>query len=163
MTQMFSVPTDAVHVVVDDTLAYGKQELETGGFLMAPVGSDSIDGVALAGDSGILRRSGLFQISERALDRLFAYSDERELWLPIQFHSHQFEAGMSRTDALHGLRVEGFISTIVPRFTEPPADVSQWGWWQFRNGAWQSRPPAAVQHSPLTRVVVFDEDGIRER
>ena len=78
------------------------------------VGYDNID-LILAGCTGIVRAKDHFQISERALDRLFTYADAHRFWLPVQFHSHQFGTAMSRTDARHGLCVEGFVSAIVPR------------------------------------------------
>lgn len=152
-----------VDAVVNETRAYGARNLETGGFLTATTNSDDITGVAVAGTTGIERRADLFQISERALDRLFSYADEKGLWMPVQFHSHHFGAGMSLTDALHGLRVEGFISTILPRFANPPDEVSQWGWWQFTDGEWLSFPPISIDRQEPGPVVVFDEDGVRER
>jgi hypothetical protein len=155
--------SDGVHVLAEETRAYGARDLETGGFLLAPTGSDYVSGVALAGTSGIVHEPFLFQISERALDRLFTFADDQQLWIPIQFHSHRFGAHMSRTDAEHGLRVEGFVNTIIPGFAEPSEDVSQWSWWQFRDGAWQAYPPIVVNGSAPAQVILFDEDGVRER
>jgi hypothetical protein len=152
-----------VDAVVDETRLYGSRNLETGGFLTAPTSSDDVTRVAVAGTTGIVRHPDLFQISERALDRLFSYADDNRLWMPVQFHSHHFGADMSRTDALHGLRVEGFISTILPRFVNPPEDVSEWGWWQFTDGEWRPFPPIPIARREPGRVLVFDEDGVRER
>jgi hypothetical protein len=152
-----------VDAVVDETRTYGDRNLETGGFLTAATNSDDITGAAVAGTRGIVRRADLFQISERALARLFSYADDKGLWMPVQFHSHRFGPGMSLTDALHGLRVEGFISTILPRFADPPKDVSQWGWWQFTDGEWFSFPAISIDRQKLGPVIVFDEDGVRER
>lgn len=163
MTQQLSMPADAVRVVTGEAGAYGKSDVETGGFLLAPLGLDSVTAVAMAGTTGIVREPYLFQISERALDRLFTFADDRRLWIPIQFHSHRLGAQMSRTDELHGLRVEGFVSTILPRFENPPADVAQWGWWQFRAGDWRPCEPATVQSLDPISVYAFDEDGVRER
>jgi hypothetical protein len=152
-----------VHAVVAETRVYGARNLETGGFLTAPTNSDDISGVVVAGTTGIERRADLFQISERALDRLFSYADDKRLWMPVQFHSHRFGSGMSLTDELHGLRVEGFISTILPRFANPPGDGSQWGWWQFMDGEWRPFPPISIDRQESGPVLVFDEDGVRER
>jgi hypothetical protein len=152
-----------VHAVLDETRAYGKRNVETGGFLTASTNSDAITGVAVAGTAGIVRRADLFQISERALDRLFTYADDRGLWMPVQFHSHRFGAGMSLTDELHGLRVEGFISTILPQYANPPEDASKWGWWQFTEGEWRPLTPISIDRPESGPVVVFDEGGVRER
>ncbi len=149
-----------VDAVVDETRAYGDRNLETGGFLTASATSDDITGVAVAGTTGIVRRADLFQISERALDRLFSYADDKGLWMPVQFHSHRFGPGMSLTDALHGLRVEGFISTILPRFANPPEDVSQWGWCQFTDGEWRPFPPISINRKQPGAVIVFEEGGV---
>ncbi len=163
MSQHLSLSHRAVAALTDEVRRYGVEGLETGGFLMASVNSEVVGAVALAGLSGIVRRPDLFQISERALDRLFTFADDGGLWIPIQFHSHRFGAHLSRTDALHGLRVEGFISTIVPSFANPPSDVAEWGWWEFRDGSWETYPPAPIQVCKLDAAVEFDEDGVRER
>ncbi len=163
MSQALSLSNRAVTALTDEVKRYGIEGLETGGFLMASVDGEVVSAVALAGVSGILRRPDLFQISERALDRLFTFADDHGLSIPVQFHSHRFGAHMSRTDALHGLRVEGFISTIVPSFADPPSDVAEWGWWEFRDGAWETYPPAPIQVRSLDLIVEFDADGVRER
>jgi hypothetical protein len=158
----FTLPTDAVAAVTRETREYGAQLLETGGFLVARGGSDALTGVAVAGGSGIVRHRRLFQISERALDSLFTFADDGNFWIPVQFHSHQVAAFMSETDAQHGLRVEGFVSAIIPNFASPSDDVSSWGWWQFHNRDWYSCAPVAVHSAAVDLVVVFDEDGVRE-
>ena len=158
-----TIPQRAVDAVVIETRSYGNRLLETGGFLLAPTGSDSVNGVVVAGELGILRRHNLFQISERALDRLFTYADESGFWIPVQFHSHRFGAFMSNTDAEHGLRVEGFVSTIVPQFSHPPGDVGSWGWWQFQHGDWRPCLSAAIHDGEPAAALVFDESGVHER
>jgi hypothetical protein len=158
-----TIASGVVDAVVAEARAYGARNLETGGFLTASTNSDDVIGVAVAGITGIERRADLFQISERALDRLFSYADDKRLWIPVQFHSHRFGSGMSLTDELHGLRVEGFISTIIPRFVNPLEDVSQWGWWQFTDGEWRPFPPIPIARQEHGPVIVFDEDGVRER
>src|SRR5260370_41241526 len=107
---------DAVASIIREVRSYGEHALETGGFLFANTGSEALTGVAMAGEAGITRRRRLFQITERALDRLFTFADDRGLWIPVQFHSHEMAAFMSRTDSEHGLRVQGFVSTIITEF-----------------------------------------------
>lgn len=153
---------EAVAVVLGETRTYGQQGLETGGFLLASVGSESLTGVALAGDAGITRYRQLFQVSEGALDRLFTFADDRGLWVPVQFHTHAAMPFMSWTDQRYGLRVEGFVSTIIPHFAAPPDDIGFWGWWQFQQGDWRRCTPAKILPVELDFVIVFDEDGIRE-
>ena len=157
------VPQAAVDAVVHETIAHGRQDHETGGFLLAHTGSDTVHSVALAGVLGIRRRFDLFQISELALEQLFTFADRRGLWIPVQFHSHGYEALMSKADKEHGLCVEGFISTIVPRFSSPPVDPSIWGWWQFHNGDWCPRTFVSTPDDSLVTVFEFDESGVRER
>jgi hypothetical protein len=160
-TSLFT-SADAVAAVIRETRSYGERSLETGGFLIAESGTDTLTGVAMAGDAGITRRRRLFQISERALDRLFTFADDQGLWIPVQFHSHERAAFMSETDAEHGLRVEGFVSTIIPEFAAPPDDVCSWRWWEFQQGDWHACSPARIVAAELDLAIVFDEDGIRE-
>lgn len=154
----------AITAVIAEVRACGRNSLvETGGFLLADRAKSVVTCVAIAGDVGILRHKNLFQISERALDCLFTYANEQALWIPVQFHSHLLDARMSLTDEWHGLRVEGFISTIVPCFTKPSPDVSVWGWWQFDSGKWRRTQPVTVIGDDDVDVITFDEDGIHER
>jgi hypothetical protein len=153
-----TLPNAAAAAVVGDVTRYGAKNVETGGFLLAPRGEDTISIVALAGDAGITRRRDLFQLSECALDRLFAHADERDLWIPAQFHSHGLNAFMSACDVDHGLSVHGFVTTIVPYFASPPEDAAQWGWWRF-GSAWTPVAPPSTSHAPV-RVIAFAEDGI---
>ena len=152
-----------IAAVVAETQAYGSRRLETGGFLMCNVGEDEASAVAMAGTTGIVRHPFLLQISERALDRLFVYADSQGFWLPVQFHSHMQAPSMSPTDEKHGLRVEGFVSTILPDFSEPPSDLSAWGWWRFSGGSWVGCEPAGVIDGDCVAIVTFDESGVRER
>ncbi|MGO8862081.1 MAG: hypothetical protein ACLQRH_15140 [Acidimicrobiales bacterium] len=162
-TLELTVSSGVVDAVAAETRTYGSLRLETGGFLMAEAGHDEICSVAMAGDAGILRRHNLFQISERALDRLFNFAGDEGLWLPVQFHSHEFGAGMSVADAQHGFRAEGFVSTILPRFAQPPADPAVWGWWQFLGGSWRPCSTPAVIPGDARATLTFDEGGVRGR
>ncbi|MHB1242690.1 MAG: hypothetical protein ACYC1P_04725 [Gaiellaceae bacterium] len=153
------LPEAATTAIVADVTRHGEEHVETGGFLLAPRDADTISIVALAGTVGIVRRRDLLQVSERALDRLFAHADEHDLWLPAQFHSHGLEAFMSTTDINHGLSVEGFISMIVPHYEAPPINPSAWGWWRYQD-AWTSIAPPKASLGAVF-VIKFDEDGVR--
>ncbi len=156
-----AVPAAAVNTITTEIRAYGQRYMETGGFLMLPRERGTVTTVAFAGTAGIERRRHLFQISERTLDRLFTFADDHDLYIPVQFHSHEYDANLSWTDAQHGLRVDGFTSVVIPTYTDPPADMGRWGWWCFTAGEWA---PAPVPHygPGRVRVVRFDADGVRE-
>lgn len=155
------LPRAAVEAVTRDVRVYGLCELETGGFLLLPGDADVVSMVALAGDQGIVRRRDRFQISERALDRLFTFADDRDLWVPIQFHSHGAGAFLSSIDADHGLRVEGFSSVVVPAYRDPPTDIHRWGWWRFTAGRWARANGARVTDGAV-ELVRFDEVGVHD-
>jgi hypothetical protein len=156
-----TLPNAAVAAVVHDVAHYGAGNVETGGFLLARRGNDTISIVALAGDVGVTRRRDLFQVSELALDRLFAHADESDLWIPAQFHSHGGAAFMSACDVDHGLSVQGFVTTIVPYFASPPEDAARWGWWRF-DGVWTPLAPPSTSDARV-RVIAFAEDGVHGR
>jgi hypothetical protein len=160
MSRNALVLTDtAAAAVVADVVRFGGSRVETGGFLLAPRHGDARHIVALAGTAGIVRRRDLFQVSDLALDRLFAYADEQHLSIPAQFHSHRLEAFMSDCDIAHGLSVDGFLTTIIPRFADPPNDPARWGWWRYE-GRWAAIPPPHVVPGAVN-VIRFDEEGIR--
>lgn len=154
-----TLPEAATAAVIADVLRFGTARVETGGFLLAPRGSDAISAVALAGSGGIVRRRDLFQVSDLALDRLFAYADENGLWIPAQFHSHGHGAFMSACDVEHGLSVAGFVTTIVPHFAEPPADPASWGWWRY-DGGWVPVGPPRPSFDGVV-VITVDEEPVR--
>jgi hypothetical protein len=154
-----ALPEAAASIVIADVARFGTEDVETGGFLLAPRDNDTISVVALAGTAGIRRHRKLLQMSDLALDRLFGYADEHDLWIPVQFHSHEQAAFMSPTDIDHGFSVEGFVTTIIPRFSAPPADPSQWGWWRYDSGWTPATPPRGT--TDTASAVIFDEDGIR--
>src|ERR1035437_6884361 len=147
--------------VVDFVRGLGARGVETGGFLLASRGSDTATVVAIAGTTGVIRHRDFFQISDLALDALFAYADQNDLWIPAQFHSHCRVAELSLCDIKHGLSVEDFVSTIVPFFAEPPAAVAAWGWWRY-DGGWRGVPAPAVTSEVSALTVTFDENGGRE-
>ncbi len=153
-------PNAGASAVVGEVRRYGTLRLETGGFFLAPRGTERITCIACAGNTGIVRRPELFQIGERALDCLFAYAEARDLWIPAQFHSHMFDAGLSRCDLEHGFSVEGFHTTVVPFFHAPPSHPARWGWWRYRS-AWE--PVNAPESSAAAvQACYFDEGGVRD-
>lgn len=154
-----TVASAAIETVVADVRRFGAGNVETGGFLLAPVETETITAVALAGEIGIVRRRDLFQVSDLALDRLFANADDSDFWIPAQFHSHGLVAELSRCDIEHGLAVEHFVSTIVPWYADPPLDAAAWGWWQYDSRWTRIDAPAIVPGASVT--VVFDENGVR--
>lgn len=157
-----SLPSHAAAAIAAEIRSFGRRNLETGGFLLAPYRTVDIQQVALAGTTGIKRRHNQLQISPKALARLFDYADDHAFYAPAQFHSHQTTAFLSHTDATLGLRVEGFTTTVIPAFAEPPTDPAEWGWWTFRNPTWMSAPPARLTPGQA-RIIRFDENGIEDQ
>lgn len=149
----------AAERITEEVTAFGRRSLETGGFLLAPRRNDELSVVAFAGQAGIVRCRDLFQISERALGRLFEFADDHDLYAPVQFHSHRRGPFLSRTDREHGLRAAGFTSAVVPRYAGPPRSVTAWGWWSFQEGNWVAVTPPSLVAGGIT-VVEFDEDGL---
>jgi hypothetical protein len=118
-----------------------------------------VSAVAFAGDIGIVRYRDVFQISERALDRIFTFADDHDLWIPAQFHSHKADAFLSFTDERHGLCVEEFTSIVIPTYAAPPDDIARWGWWRFTAGRWRDAEPGHVTGGTV-QLVRFDEAGV---
>jgi len=156
------MPSTAAAAIADEVRRYGEEILETGGFLLGPKGSQEITVLAFAGQIGILRSWGLFQVHELALDRLFGFADDRGLSIPAQFHSHMLRDELSPTDREHGLRVEEFISAVVPEYRMPPCDPAKWGWWRFDRDQWV-RIGAATTGPGGVEIVEFDRGGVRAR
>jgi len=141
------LPRLAARRIALDAADHGLRDVETGGFLLARDDSDVISTVAFVGTLGITRRRDQFRISERAVDRLFAFVDDSGHWIPSQFHSHR-------------LSVEGFSSTVVPQYASPPPRAEEWGWWRFEAGQWRRIAPPEGSDSDV-EVVRFDEGGVR--
>jgi hypothetical protein len=154
----FLLPFSAAEAIITDVARFGALGVETGGFLLAAREECEVAVVALAGTAGIARRSELFQVSEIALDRLFAFADRNELWIPAQFHSHRFGAFLSACDIDHGLAVDGFVTAVVPHFSAPPTDPGGWGWWRYDSQWLPVDPPRAALRA--VSVVTFDADGV---
>jgi hypothetical protein len=157
-----AVRQDAAKRIAQEVRAFGGRSLETGGFLLAPRSTGILSVAALAGDAGIVRHADLFQISARALDCLFHFADDHDLYVPVQFHSHRRWPFLSQADEEHGLRAEGFVSTVVPGYTAPSCSVNDWGWWSFEAGRWTAVTAPTAIAGEIT-VLEFDGEGIRAR
>jgi len=137
----------------------GRALVETGGFILRPYDTACASTLAVAGAAGITRRRGLFAITPLALGELFEFADEHELTVTAQWHSHRFEAFLSRTDLAHGFDVPGFHTAVVPYFEVASADPADWGWWQYGEQGWtESIAPQSVEGD--VSLVTFDEDGV---
>jgi hypothetical protein len=156
----FSIASELLHPLHDHVRGYGLQDVESGGFLLGPYDPASATVLALAEGVGIARSRGLFCVSGRAIDQLFAFADSEHLRVYAQVHAHPRGSFLSETDERDGFRVDGFISGVIPNYAEPPHDPGSWRWWTFRDGLWQTivAPSVDAQNG---RVVTFDETGVR--
>lgn len=154
------MPLDMASEIVREVRSFGTMRKETGGFLLAPdTNSAELEVLALAGTAGIRRKIDLFVVSGTAIERLFTWASHERLAIRAQVHSHGRRAFLSRSDIRHGFTVEGFVTSVVPYFLDPPATPDAWGWWQCRAGRWREHE-APDLGSGTVRVVRFDEDGV---
>lgn len=157
------LPVAAVSHIMAEVVGYGSSLLETGGFFLASRATPAtITVVAMAGEVGIERGWGFFKVTGSAIDEIFRWAEEREMYMPAQFHSHRYGAGLSLLDKRHGFNVPDFISCVVPHFDAPPSDPTAWGWWRFDGAVWVGTSPASLGDGH-SGVVVFDEEGVRAR
>ncbi|MEV2193605.1 Mov34/MPN/PAD-1 family protein [Streptomyces phaeochromogenes] len=147
---------------IDDVRRHGRLGRETGGFFLTTPEDRDVRAVALAGSRGIDRAYGRFVIGLQAIDKAFAYAEERGLQVRAMLHSHPRGAFLSRTDLRHSLRVPGFVNAVVPTFAEPPTDPSLWGWWQYDDDWSSCAPPVTDPACPKAAVITFDAEGVRE-
>ncbi len=151
----------AVAAIVAEVGRYGSAGVETGGFLLVSRDNSEVTAaVALAGTAGITRRSDQFVISGTVVDLLSEWADDRGLRVVAQLHSHRRAAFLSPIDRRGGVRVDGFISAVIPTFRTPPASPHAWSWFVFTAGLWQPRPPFVTVAGDI-ETMTFDEDGIR--
>jgi hypothetical protein len=158
-----AITTAAVAAMVAEVAHHGAAGVETGGFLLVPRSDPTLTVVAaMAGAAGIARRPDQLIISGPAVDVLSEWADDRDLRIAVQFHSHATAAFLSPIDRRGGVRVDGFISTVLPTFHAPPPATSRWGWYRFADGDWNPRPaPATV--AGATQTIRFDEVGVDDR
>jgi hypothetical protein len=114
----------------------------------------------MTGTAGVDRGWGLFRVSGKAIEALFEWSEQQDLRIPAQFHSHRYGAFLSPIDQREGFNVLGFISCVIPAFEQPSEDSKKWGWWTFDGTAWVATSPALLGEGDV-QVVSFDEDGVR--
>lgn len=156
----FSISSEVLQPLHDHVRGYGVRDAESGGFLLGPYDASTATVLALAEGLGIERSRGIFGVSGKAIDRLFAFAEDEELRVWAQVHSHPRGSFLSITDKTDGFRVAGFLSGVIPDYAAPPLDPASWGWWTFRDGIWHSAPPPPVVER-AGRVVTFDALGVR--
>jgi hypothetical protein len=159
MTELV-VPRGAAARIAAETRLAGRERAETGGFLLAPH-DGPVAVLALAGVRGVRRERDLFQVGSLALAALFEWTEDHDLTVVAQWHSHRRDAFLSLTDLQHGFNVPGFYTAVVPNYAAPSADPADWGWWVFDGGAWTPVPPAA-HHELDHAVVTFEEGGVHD-
>jgi len=157
----FTLPADMGPAIATVVRASGEDVVETGGFVLAEADSTHGTVLALAGDKGIDRTWGIFQVSGEALGTLFEWADDRDLTVLAQWHSHRREAFLSKTDLEHGFNVPGFRTAVVPHFEAPSSDPTQWGWWTFDGTRWVEFAGPACGASGF-RVISFEEGRVHE-
>ncbi len=128
-------------------LGPGESSRETGAFLLAALDQvDHVTGVAIPESSGVMSCERSIRCMRSTIDRLFTWAAEHKVRVRAQVHSHSCDAFLSRTDVRHGFSVEGFITSVVPRFASPPEDPDEWGWWIFSRA--NGQPSQARRSSP---------------
>jgi hypothetical protein len=156
------IPTTIADVVHEYVSAYGRRDVETGLFLLAPRASDTVTAVALAGARGVQRHWGRFALSARAVSQLLRHLREQDLIAAAQVHSHRGAAGLSHTDLEHGFSVDGFTTAVIPYYEQPAHDPGGWAWWRYQAGRWRSIEPFSLcPRTASVSAVIFDEDGVR--
>jgi hypothetical protein len=159
------LPANIADALLAQTVAFGRRDLETGGFLLIGADDDdpggTVQALALAGDHGVERGWGRFTVSGAVLENMCEWAADNELRAAALVHTHKRTAGMSWIDRESGFRVDGFRSVIVPWFTNPPPTPNAWGWYVFRDNDWQRDQPGQIVPGDHGRVVVIDERGVR--
>lgn len=156
----FSISSELLKPLQEHVRGYGLVDAEAGGFLLGSYGDASATVLALAEGVGVERSRGGFRVSGKAIDRLFAFAEDKELRVWAQVHSHPHGSFLSIIDETDGFRVAGFLSGVIPDFAAPPREPASWGWWTFEDGVWQAGPSPSMVERP-GRVVTFDEMGVR--
>lgn len=156
----FSISSELLDPLHDHVRGYGRMDVESGGFLLAPFDSPTMTVLALADGVGVERGRGYFRVSGKAIDRLFDFAEAESLRVWAQVHAHPRGSFLSETDERDGFRVEGFVSGVIPNFAAPPREPQRWGWWTFADGIWQAATVPLAATAP-GRVVTFDETEVR--
>jgi hypothetical protein len=155
------IPITAAEPVHAHVADYGRHDVETGFFLLAPRATTTVTTVALAGSHGVVRHPYHFSVSRRAISQLFRHLTAHDLTILAQVHSHRGRAGLSKTDLKHGYSVEGFITAVIPFYQHAPFSPAEWGWWCYHDGGWKVAEPFELADRAPTDMISFDEEGVR--
>jgi proteasome lid subunit RPN8/RPN11 len=161
MTEPLLLPVSSVAPLTSHVRGHGTAGVETGAILLAPIGTETITTIALAGTNGVVRRQDLFVMNMRVIDAIFSYAEQLGLQARVHLHSHRGGAFLSDTDRAGGIRVPGFIAAVLPTYRNPPSDPKRWGWWSFSGTDWNSRSPAELVRDLPTTIITADAEGIR--
>lgn len=158
----FTIPSALSERIADVARDSGTQLVEAGGFVLGPMGTERGTVLALTGEEGIDRSWGLFRVSGLAVATVFEWAADHELRILSQWHSHRFEAFLSKTDLDHGFNVPGFRSAIVPYYEQPSSDPRDWGWWMYQHGSWVETAAPELDGGDFS-VITFEEGRVHER
>jgi proteasome lid subunit RPN8/RPN11 len=162
MSNRLVLPRNVIEEMCEHVSTYGRLGVETGALLMCDLQSGVVTTLALAGEAGVTRRSGLFILSMPVINQAFTFAEDRDLQVRAQVHSHARGAFLSPTDRRGNLTMNGFIAAVIPHFEQPPQNPSSWGWWTFSAGNWRTSDPAIVGTVPIGKVLTVDADGVSE-
>jgi hypothetical protein len=157
----FTMPSAMTARIADVARESGTELLEAGGFILGPVGGERATVLALTGEKGIDRSWALFQVSGLAVATLFDWADDHELRIFAQWHSHRFEAFLSKTDLHYGFNVPGFRSAIVPYYEQPSSTPADWGWWIYNEALWAQTAAPVLDDADFS-TITFEEGHIYE-
>ncbi|MGW1966227.1 hypothetical protein ACWCPD_38940 [Streptomyces sp. NPDC001935] len=156
------LPVGSLGPVLREVRQHGRARRETGALLLTRRSDPRVLVVAVTGEAGIERGPGLFVVSAAAYDPLFSFAEERAYQVRAMIHSHPGKAFLSRTDRAYCLRAPGFVNAVIPTYSAPPPDLTEWGWWRFEQG-WTACPAPVIDTAlEPVRTVVFDKEGVRE-
>jgi proteasome lid subunit RPN8/RPN11 len=159
---MFAIPASILDAIQAEVTHHGACDVETGMFLLAPPGAVVVGTLALAGTVGVTRRREQFALTGRAMNRLFSHARAEQLEILAQIHSHAGRAFLSDVDLRHGFAVEGFTTSVIPTYRQPPLHPAGWGWWRHDGCNWQTADPYTSTNGNGT-IITFDEAGVDAR
>lgn len=160
----FTIEPSCVAAITAAVRDHGRQCVETGAYLLAcQDGPLHMCVAAVTGTSGVQRSARLLRVSAAANAELYLWAARERFTIVAYVHSHLAGAFLSRTDCEESLNIEGFVSAVVPDFANPHEDPGGWGWWRFLNGGWvEIDAPRVGSLTTDSRIMVFDEEGVRE-
>ncbi len=160
MKNPLRLPESALSPIQSHVAEFGQLSAESGGFFVGATDSPVITSIMFANGLGIERKHGGFAVSAKAIDVLFGWVENQGARVWAQFHSHPTDAFLSAIDIKYGFSVEGFTSAVIPRFSSPPRDSNQWGWWRYEGKSWQRITGPAIVRNQIVSVYTFGEDGV---